>query len=311
MHDDILTKLDQRPYLTDSGLETTLVFIDGMDLPYFSAFTLLQTIEGQQRLREYYRTHLDLAKAKNVGFILDTPTWRANPDWAQRMGMPLTELRRLNQFAVQELKQLQQDAAETPTLISGCLGPRGDGYNPEFMMSCDEAQHYHQQQIAWLVEAGVDMISALTLCYPEEAIGITKAAQEQNIPVVISFTVETDGKLINGLTLQEAIAQVDDATRHGAQQGPLYYMVNCAHPTHFENVLQGDHWLTRIRGVRANASTKSHAELDDSVELDSGDPLALGASYQQLQRVLPKLSVFGGCCGTDHRHIEAISHACL
>lgn len=163
------------------------------------------------------------------------------------------------------------------------------------------------------------MVSALTLCYPEEAIGIVRAAQQRNIPVVISFTVETDGKLVNGMSLQEAISQVDAATQSGNQRefgqpvlkGPLYYMVNCAHPSHFENVLQGERWLSRIRGVRANASTKSHAELDESVELDSGDPFALGESYRQLQKALPKLSVFGGCCGTDHRHIEAISHACL
>ena len=307
MNHKILTKLNQHAYLTDSGLETTLVFLDGIELPYFAAFTLLQSAAGQARLQQYYGDHLALARAKNVGFIFDTPTWRASSDWAERMAMPLSELRRLNQLAVQELRALQNQAVEVPSLVSGCIGPRGDGYNPEFHMTCDEAQTYHQQQIDWLADAGIDMVSALTLSYPEEAIGITRACQTRHTPVVISFTVETDGKLVNGLSLQEAISQVDEATNNG----PLYYMVNCAHPSHFEHVLEGELWLQRIRGVRANASTKSHAELDEAEELDSGNPFALGQSYQQLQRILPNLTVFGGCCGTDHRHIEAISHACF
>ena len=315
MLDEILTKIDQQHYLTDSGLETTLVFHDGLELPFFAAFTLLDSAEGRQRLRRYYRTHLELAKKKGAGFILDTPTWRANPDWAERMNMPMEELQHFNHLAVSELKQIAQASPHTPTLISGCVGPRGDGYQPEFMMSIREAQNYHRTQVRWLAQAGAQMISAMTLCYPEEAIGITLAAQEHNIPSVISFTVETDGKLVCGMSLKDAINQVDEATgydeNHPGQNGPLYYMVNCAHPTHFENELEGEQWLTRIRGVRANASTKSHAELDESVELDSGDPQALGKSYQQLQQRLPRLAVFGGCCGTDHRHIEAISHACL
>ncbi|MEE2731889.1 MAG: homocysteine S-methyltransferase family protein [Pseudomonadota bacterium] len=304
---DVLATINRQPFLTDSGLETTLVFEDGIDLPCFAAFTLLQTEAGRQRLQRYYRTHLQLAAAKGLGFILETPTWRANSDWAQRLNLTSGDLQRLNQLAVSEMRLLQTEADQTHTLISGCIGPRGDGYNPEFLMSADAAQAYHQQQIGWFADAGVDMVSAMTLCYPEEAIGITRAAQSHLIPVVISFTVETDGKLVNGQSLGDVIAEVDDATG----QGPLYYMVNCAHPSHFENELQGATWLSRIRGIRANASCKSHAELDESVELDSGDPQALGQSYRQLQSVLPRLAVYGGCCGTDHRHIAAISQACF
>jgi S-methylmethionine-dependent homocysteine/selenocysteine methylase len=307
MLDAIMDKLNRQPYLTDSGLETTLVFHEELELPFFAAFTLLDSKEGTECLKRYYRRHMAIAANKKAGFILDTPTWRANPDWAQRLNMKLTDLQRLNSKAVEELKRLQNEASASPTLISGCLGPRGDGYQPEYLMSSAEAQTYHQQQISWLKNAGADLISAVTLCYPEEAIGITRAANQQQIPVVISFTVETDGHLINGMSLQQAIESVDEATNNG----PLYYMVNCAHPTHFQDHLKGERWLNRIQGIRANASTKSHEELDNSETLDAGDPLALGQSYRSLQDLLPNLKVYGGCCGTDHRHIEAISHACL
>lgn len=306
MFEEILSKLNNQPYLTDSGLETTLVFHEGLELPCFAAFTLLDSAAGRETLRHYYRRHLAIAARKEVGFILDTPTWRASPDWALRMDMSLSDLQRLNSKAVDEMKLLQSEAGATATLISGCIGPRSDGYQPAFIMSSAEAKDYHQQQILWLQQAGVDLISALTLCYTDEAIGITQAAQQLEIPVVISFTVETDGRLINGMPLRDAIESVDQATN----EGPLYYMVNCAHPSHFQNHLQGEHWLSRIKGIRANASTKSHAELDNSVTLDAGDPQALGESYKELKHLLPDLRVYGGCCGTDHRHIEAISHAC-
>jgi homocysteine S-methyltransferase len=150
------------------------------------------------------------------------------------------------------------------------------------------------------------MVSAITMNYPEEAIGIALAAKDAGMPVVISFTVETDGKLASGATIGEAITAVDLAT--GAT--PIYFMINCAHPTHFDNVLPEDEaWLGRIRGVRANASHKSHAELDEATELDDGDPDDLGRRYRALRRSLPRMNVLGGCCGTDHRHIAAIAEA--
>lgn len=307
MSQSILEKLNAQPYLTDSGLETTLVFHDGLELPYFAAFTLLDSEKGRQRLREYFSQHIELAAEKGAGFILETPTWRANPDWAQRMNMPTAQLERLNRAAVTELQHIRDQYCHVPTLISGCVGPRGDGYNPEFRMTAQQAQEYHRTQIGWLAAAGADMVTAMTLCYCEEAIGITKAANASGVPVVISFTTETDGKLIDGTSLQQAIDEVDQAT----DQGPVYYMINCAHPNHFQSALIGEQWLNRVRGVRANASIKSHAELDDCTELDDGNPLDLGEQYKQLKHILPNLTVYGGCCGTDHRHIEAISHACL
>ena len=201
---------------------------------------------------------------------------------------------------------------ETPIVLNGVLGPRGDGYRADARMSADEAQGYHAAQIEAFRDGEADMISAITMTYPEEAVGIARAAKAAGLPAAISFTVETDGRLPSGDTLQAAIEQVDRATANA----PAYYMINCAHPLHFEDALaageaSGDPWVHRIRGIRANASTMSHAELDAMTELDSGDPADLGRRYRALRRRLPGVCVMGGCCGTDHRHIAAICEACV
>jgi S-methylmethionine-dependent homocysteine/selenocysteine methylase len=127
------------------------------------------------------------------------------------------------------------------------------------------------------------------------------------MPVAISFTVETDGRLATGQPLRAAIEQVDDMTAGY----PVYYMLNCAHPSHFDAALaEGGAWVARIRGLRANASRLSHAELDALPAPDPGDPEELGRAYACLKRRLPQLNVFGGCCGTDQRHLEHIAAAC-
>lgn len=294
-------------YLTDSGLETTLVFKDGLELPCFAAFTLLESKEGKQRLRQYFETHLAIARKNNLGFILESPTWRANPDWAAELGMTANDMDRLIRESIRELRLIQQQHSDVHTLISGCVGPRSDGYNPKFLMSAAEAEAYHSVQIEIMASEKVDVISAMTLCYVEEAIGICRAAQQANVPVVISFTLEANGRLRCGMSLADAIATVDKAV----EQKPIHYMINCAHPSHFINELTVGTWMQRIGGIRANASTKSHEELDNSTELDEGDPIKLGQEYHQLLDKLSNLSVIGGCCGTDHKHIEAMADACF
>jgi len=296
-------------FLTDGGLETTLVFHDGMELPYFAAFDLLKDETGTARLRKYYQEYIDLALEYGLGFILESATWRASPDWGEQLGYSAADLDRANHQAIELLQELRErnQTNETPMLISGNLGPRGDGYAADQHITSDEAANYHAWQINSLVDAGVDMITALTLPETEEAIGIVRACQAANVPTVISFTVETDGRLPNGQSLRNAIEAVDEAT----DKGPAYYMINCAHPTHFEQVLKGDAtWLERIRGIRANASCMSHAELDNSETLDDGNPEELGQQYRLLRNLLPNLTVLGGCCGTDHRHVEAIARVC-
>jgi S-methylmethionine-dependent homocysteine/selenocysteine methylase len=306
----VLPQLGGGIFLTDGGLETVLIFHDGLDLPYFAAFTLLKDEAGREALRRYYRNYAAIAKERGVGFVLDSATWRASQDWGDKLGYSADDMAEANRQSIALLQELREayQSENTPIVINGAIGPRGDGYDPGEVMTEDQAQAYHGVQIAAFRDAGADMVSAITMTNIPEAVGITRAAQASGIPAVISFTVETDGKLPTGDSLKDAIAAVDTATGNG----PAYYMVNCAHPTHFDGVLSaGESWLERIRGVRANASTLSHAELDEAKELDDGDPVELGGQFHELMARLPNLNVLGGCCGTDHRHIEHICHASM
>jgi S-methylmethionine-dependent homocysteine/selenocysteine methylase len=302
-----LPQLRDRLFLTDGGIETTLIFHEGLDLPLFAAFDLLKDDEGTEALRRYYEPYLELAREDGLGFVLETPTWRASPRWAKEIGYSNEELDELNRKAIGLMEELR-DAHEgdAPIVISGCIGPQDDGYSPETKLSAGEAQDYHSIQIGTFADTGADMVCAITMTYADEAIGIARAAREAGLPAAISFTLETDGRLPSGQGLGEAIEQVDAET----DSAPAYYMINCAHPTHFEDAIEGGAaWARRIRGLRANASTKSHAELDEAEELDEGDPVDLGPRYAALREKLPNLNVLGGCCGTDHRHVCAVRDA--
>ena len=305
-HRQHLPQLDGHLFLTDGGIETSLIFHQGLDLPEFAAFILLDDDEGVDQLRRYYEPYLALAKESGVGFVLETPTWRASPGWAARLGVSAEQLDALNRRAISLMEELREGAGDAPVVISGCVGPEGDGYRPAELLSEEAARDYHSTQIGTFADTAADMVTAITMTYANEAIGVAQAARDAGLPAVISFTLETDGRLPNGQGLGEAIEEVDEATG-GA---PSYYMINCAHPTHFEDVLATDApWRDRIRGLRANASTMSHDELDEAEELDDGDPADLGVRYAALRSRLPNLNVLGGCCGTDHRHVAAIRDA--
>ena len=303
-----LPQLDGDLFLTDGGIETTLIFHRGLDLPLFAAFVLLDDEEGTEALRRYYEPYLELARERGLGFVLESPTWRASPRWAAELGYSAEQLDGLNRKAIALMEQLRsaEDGGDAPIVISGCIGPQDDGYSPDTRLSARDAQDYHSTQIGTFADTSADMVCAMTLTYAEEATGIARAAHEAGLASAISFTLETDGRLPSGQGLGEAIEQVDAET--GA--APAYYMINCAHPTHFEDAIAGGAaWAARIRGLRANASTKSHAELDEAEELDEGDPDDLGPRYAVLRDRLPNLNVLGGCCGTDHRHVCAVRDA--
>ncbi len=307
----VLPQLQGGWYLTDGGIETVLIYQDGIELPEFAAFVLLGTQEGREQLRRYYRRYLDIAAtAPGAGFVLETPTWRAGADWGERLGFDANAIRRFNADAVLLMQELRVDYAAKVAgamVISGCIGPRGDGYVADADLSPEGARRAHQLQADALASAGADMLTAVTMTTTAEAMGVVRAAAQAQRHCVVSFTVETDGKLPSGDTLRAAIEAVDaDAAALGIPP-PAYYMVNCAHPSHFEAILeQSSGWCNRIGGLRANASTKSHAELDVMTELDAGDPADLAGRYSRLRAPLAKLNVLGGCCGTDHRHVAAI-----
>jgi homocysteine S-methyltransferase len=303
--------LDNGLFVTDAGLETELVFIHGHELPAFASFPLLETEQGQQFLAEYYRRFFRIAEAHDLGMVIETPTWRANADWGHSLGYDASALDRVNQSAVSFLADLREEfwRSNKAALISGNLGPRSDGYQTTLVMNAEQARDYHLPQIRSFADSAADMVSVFTMNYSDEALGIALAAQQCQMPVVVSFTLETDGRLPSGESLADAIHKVDA----GSGKYTLYYMINCAHPTHFLDTLAktDNNCLERIRAVRANASCKSHAELDQSTELDAGDPQKLGSEYLAIRKVLPKLSVVGGCCGTDHRHVESICSALM
>ena len=305
-HRTSLPQLEGDLFLTDGGIETSLIFHQGLDLPEFAAFVLLDSDEGLDHLRSYYEPYLALARESGAGFVLETPTWRASPGWAARLDVSPEKLDTLNRRAIGLMEELRAQAGDAPVVISGCVGPQGDGYRPAELLSAAAAREYHSTQMHTFADTAADMVTALTMTYADEAIGVAEAARDAGLPSAISFTLETDGRLPNGEGLGEAIEAVDEATG-GA---PAYYMINCAHPTHFEDVLAADEpWRDRIRGLRANASMMSHDELDQAEELDDGDPDDLGARYAALKTRLPSLNVLGGCCGTDHRHVAAIRDA--
>lgn len=306
-HRHALPQLNDQTVLTDGGLETVLLFKKGFELPDFCAFPLLRTEEGRAALAEYLVDYLAIARRHGVTLLLESNTWRAHSDWVARLGFHESDAADLNREAIDLLVTAREANPDVQTVISGCIGPRGDGYVPTSAMTADQAHGYHRPQVETLARSEADLISALTFNYVEEATGLARAAGEAEIPCAISFTVETDGRLPTGQPLGEAIEQCDAS----CPTPPAYYMINCAHPKHFAHLLEGDApWLSRVGGIRANASTKSHAELDEMTELDEGDPADLGERIGGLRRKMPSLNVLGGCCGTDHRHVASIAAAC-
>jgi S-methylmethionine-dependent homocysteine/selenocysteine methylase len=296
-----------RPFIADAGLETVLVYLDGIELSDFASLPLLDTDVGRAALTRYYEHYLALAERHDRGVVLDTPTWRASLDWGARLGYDAERLIDINRRGVALVRAIAERHPEVTAVVNGAVGPRGDGYVVDSSMSADEARHFHAMQAEAFADAGADLMTAITMNYVDEAIGIVRAAVGAGVAVAVSFTVETDGRLPSGQPLGDAITQVDDVTA-GA---PAYYLINCAHPTHFHRQLTegaGSEWIGRVKGVRANASTMSHAELDVATELDRGDIADLARWYQDLQQLVD-LRVVGGCCGTDHEHIDAIAAA--
>jgi S-methylmethionine-dependent homocysteine/selenocysteine methylase len=296
-------------FLTDGGIETSLIVLEGLELPEFAAFPLLASPDGEAALRRYFRSYAGIARRYGVGLILESSTWRASADWGARLGLTPAAVSGANREAMSLLESVRDESETEATkiVISGCLGPRHDGYEPAYAMTADEADAYHGAQIETFADTAADMVAALTLTYAAEAVGVVRAAERAAMPVAISFTVETDGRLASGQPLLEAVEAVDEGTSAYAS----YFMINCAHPSHFASVLvAGEPSAARIRGLRANASRLSHAELESAPVPDAGDPEELGREYAALKRRLPQLNVFGGCCGTDHRHLEHIAAAC-
>lgn len=302
-----LPQLSGAVFLTDSGLETDLIFNHGLDLPDFAPFPLLETAEGRATLEQYFREHLDVASGRGMGVVFETPTWRASPDWGARLGYDLSTLAALNSEAVALLRDLRDEAgSDVPFIISGNVGPRHDGYDPNAVMSVAEASDYHSWQVRVLATSGVDVVSAFTIDYVEEGVGIARAAAGAQVPSVISFTTDDQGALPDGTSVARAIERIDAE----AITPPAYYMLNCTHPQHVTRMLsEGGAWRERVRGIRANASPLGLVEPPEGQPLDPGDVAGFASAMQQVNQLAPSITILGGCCGTDVRHVRAVADA--
>lgn len=298
-----LPQLGDGVFLCYTGMETDLIFNRGVDLPGFASYPLLETDQGRETLRGYFAQQVDLARRMGVGVLLESPTWMANRDRVAAIGYAPERLAAVNAAAIELIAEVREQHGDLPTILSAQVGPRGDAYAPVDRMTVEEAEGYHAEQIAVFSGTEADMVSAFTLCYAEEAVGVVRAARRYDMPVVVAFTIETDGNLPTGMTLKDAIETVDDATGAGA----AYYLINCAHPDHFSHVLTDEPWMRRLKGIVVNASRCSHAELDEAEELDDGDPQELGSQVGALRQKFPQFTVVGGCCGTDLRHMQEIA----
>jgi homocysteine S-methyltransferase len=310
--------LETGTFLANGGIETYLLFQQGFPLRDGCGFEVFDDPAALEALeRTYLEPIADAALENGLGLVYDALVWRASPDWFARLGYKPADVERLNRLAISRTREALESwrrkrggAAKTmPLVVSADIGPRGDGYRVESRASVDAARGYHDPQVGIVAEAGADLVGAMTMTHVEEAIGIALAAKERKLPVTIAATVETDGRLPDHMPLSEFIARVDDAT----DGWPLFYLVNCAHPTHVAPTLaaareRDEAWLERFRGFRANASSKSHAELDESTTLDRGDPADLARRVAELQRSFD-LRIVGGCCGTDVEHVAAIARA--
>lgn len=289
-------------YVTDGGLETDVIFNHGVDLPEFAAFPLLERPDGRALLRDYYEGYATIAASTGAGLLLESPTWRANTDWGARLGYDQPALDRVNVEAMRFMYGIADAWRDrlSQLRLSGVIGPRGDGYRAS-EADPDEAAAYHLPQVRALADAGADLVTAYTMTGVGEALGVALAARQVGVPAAIAFTVETDGRLLDGTPPAEAIEAMD------AVCPPTYYGVNCAYPTHIAAGLSADRKvLERVAFLRANASQLSHAELDEAEQLDDGDPVQLAKEVHGLRDLLPGLRVIGGCCGTDARHVAAM-----
>ena len=276
---------------TGGGFETWMQYVDGFELRHFCGFELLNDARGLSCLRDYHRKIVEAAVANEFGVINEGLHYRASRDWGDITGYSREGLEEINIRGVEFYRDFVREYAspETPMLIGGAIGPQGDDY--------------HSEQILTFRKAGVDHVTAMTFSSVEEAIGLARAAKSADMPVVVSFIASNRGRLRGGETLEEAITRVDAATGNT----PKYYMINCTHPTEFEPGLTPGDWTLRLGGFMPNAVAMETLDLCKLGHLEDGDPRELGAQMAGLALRFPHINVWGGCCGTDGRHIGEIT----
>jgi len=287
------------------GFETWMQYVDGFKLRHFCGFELLNDARGEACLRDYHRKVVEAAVANGFGVINEGLHYRASRDWGALTGFSREGLEEINIRGIEFYRDFAKEyaTAETPMTVSGAIGPKGDAYNVGRVPDAAEAEDYHSEQILTMRKAGVDQVTAMTFSGVEEAIGFCRAAKAAGVPVVVSFFVVRGGRLKGGESLDEAIARVDAATGNA----PAYFMINCTHPTEFEPSLTEGDWTNRLGGFMPNAVAAETLDLCKLGHLEDGDPEELGDQMAGLARRFGHVNVWGGCCGTDGRHIGQIT----
>jgi homocysteine S-methyltransferase len=295
-------------FLTEGGSETEIMYRHGYELPEFAMFPLLENPTARAAMRGMYCEQLDVAAEHGLSFLLTGMDYRASPDWGAKLGYSAQALADANIAAIDFLRDIAQDyAGQIPRLlVGGILGPRGDAYSLNQTITAASAEDYHAVQLQTLKRAGVDFAIAQTINNIPEAVGIARAAAAINMPLSISLTLDSSGRLKSGPSLGEAITEID---RLSDDTAPAFYMLNCSHPVEYAPAITANGWTHRLRGVRPNASKMEKIALCKLGHIEDGDPVELGQQMADLRARFPHMDIFGGCCGTGAAHLREMAKA--
>jgi homocysteine S-methyltransferase len=268
------------------------------------------SVEGQRALVALWNGYLDAILPTGLPALLLTPTWRAS---RERGGGAGFEFDRLNGEGARLLGDLrrEREGGAAPILVGGLLGCAGDAYRPEEGLGEEDSFRYHLPQATALAEAGVDFLLASTLPALPEAIGLARAMASTGLPAVVGFVFRPSGTLLDGTPVEEAIERIDGRCGRSGE-APAGYLATCTHPDTLGEALSGNGVGPRTRGrllgIQGNGSRLSPEELDGREAVDSTEPTDFAGAMLDLRRRFG-LRIFGGCCGTDERHIDALARA--
>jgi S-methylmethionine-dependent homocysteine/selenocysteine methylase len=294
-----------RFYLTEGGTETELMYKHGFDLPHFAMFPLLDNPNALSKMKDMFRSYLDVAAKHKFCALMGGLDYRASPDWGELLGYSPASLSDANLQSIEFLREIASEySSQIPQiLIQGLIGPRGDAYERNETITENEAEDYHSVQLETLKKANVDSALAITFNNIPESVGVARAAAGIGVPLGISLTLDSNSKLHSGPSLAEAITTIDEETG----ESPAYYLINCSHPLEFEPAIEPGAWIQRVRGVRPNASKMEKMALCKLGHLEDGDPVELGLLCGDLARRYPHMDIWGGCCGTWDNHLHEIA----
>jgi homocysteine S-methyltransferase len=295
---------DDLIYLTEGGFETELMYLHGFELPCFAAFHLLDSTKGYQAVRDLYARVCDVAAAESTGLLLGWLNYRASPDWGAKLGLSPEALRAATLRSIAMLADLRKSyAGQVPHFaISDAIGPRGDAYGTGGAITEAEAEDYHSVQLETLKHSDVDVIWAATQNNVPEVIGMARAARALGLEIAVAWSLNAESRLSSGPTLAEAITRTDAAVPGVV----AWHSLTCSHPLEFTPALTPGPWTDRLRCIRPNAAAMDKIALCKLGHLEDGDPVELGRQMGDVARRYPAMDIWGGCCGTDHRHLSEI-----